>query len=276
MTEANPRAAWLVGLVAPLLTSTLAAAAPTAAARHDPATRTPSQPEAPPDPTADPLREDEDAQAKRDRPRAIVRATGAAGFSSAPRAAGAFEGTLGLQTGARRLEVTLGVWPAIPLRHPADDDLRVGLRLVTGAARGCWVPTRGERVSVPVCGGIEGGAWRARGRGGTNVVMPDRVPWLAGVADVGVTVHLRERLGLFAGGGVAVAFLRSRLRIAEHPAPVLHAPAVIARIRFGLELRFGGPTRGTPALLERRRAPRRAAARAPTAPPGAPGPRSGA
>ena len=237
-----------------MLASAVAHAGPEPGPTPEPTVESSQTGEAPPDPTADPFGEDEDqSSAKQPLPRGIVRATGAAAFASAPRAAGAFEGTLGIQTGARRFELTVGVWPAVPIRHPVDDDLRASLRLITGAARGCWVPTRGERLSVPVCGGIEGGAWRARGRGGTRVLAPDRVPWLAGVADVGVTVHLGERVGLFAGGGVAAAFLRSRLRIAEHPDPVLRAPAVVARLRLGVELRFGGSRKGTVILLGRTR-----------------------
>lgn len=89
----------------------------------------------------------------------------------------------------------------------AELDSGTGARLQAGfvAALGCWGSGHPELEAL-VCGGVESGALRARGR----QVVGERTqhfPRLAGVARMGLAWHVRPNISLVAGLDVAISAL---------------------------------------------------------------------
>lgn len=109
--------------------------------------------------------------------------TGGGALGLLTRMSGQVGGGLALGVGATQLEVAATQHTVTSIEHANSDGAGAQMRLTTVRASACW-SLRTARFALPLCGGLETGAWSARGFG---LATSDRVtsPWLA------VTPHLR-------------------------------------------------------------------------------------
>ncbi len=170
------------------------------------------------------------------RPHAVlVLAEGAAALAQTTTLAAGVAGAVGWQRGRARIDLGARHW----FRTRTTSDPGVRLSLTSGALRGCFVPAWG-RVELPVCGGLEAGGMRARGRGTGVTPFAGTAAWFAMLAGMDVVVGLTPWLGVRARAEIAVAPSRPtfHVRAAEVDRRVYLAAPVNARLGLGLRARF--------------------------------------
>jgi hypothetical protein len=155
---------------------------------------------------------------------------------------GVITGAVGLAAGLlwprARLELQ-GVYLAPRSARTAHGELEA--ELAAAAALGCARLGRG-RLEVPLCGGLELGGMRGRGRGVPEARTATNL-WLAVVASAGVAVRLGERWSLGAALQLVTEIVRPGFQLRDPgPEVPLFTPApVTGRLLFGVELRLRDP-----------------------------------
>jgi hypothetical protein len=202
------------------------AALPSAPANFD-ATPLPADPA--PAPSAPPR--------KPRRPGAPVRLHGGPEYGAVPGPTGALGLAAGLLWKRARLEVQ-GTWLAPQATTKNLSGVQVSV--LSAAVHGCARLGRG-RVEFPLCGGLEFGGSRGRGRGpGARTATG---AWVAGVVSAGVAWHPHRLLSVsLALQGVApLVWPRFEVRDAQGAFDLFEARPVTARLLAGLEVRLGDP-----------------------------------
>ena len=140
--------------------------------------------------------------------------------------------------GGSRWRVEAGSTVSLPRDVPIEGRTDVGARamLFAGHARGCWLPG-GERVRVPLCGGVEAGGLWARGYGpGINPSARTQL-LVAALASAGLNYWVSKRFGVMADAELDVALRQPAVTITGVD-DVFRAGAVGARFVIGPILRF--------------------------------------
>ncbi|MCA9707655.1 MAG: hypothetical protein KDK70_17530 [Myxococcales bacterium] len=225
-----------------------------------PPARTPPVPAVPPapPPTGDPTISPRGAAAPRERP-AVEPAEPAMPSSSPARTllgfvAAQLGGSLGLLpqwaaqsalwlgVGARRWRVEGGpsasLWPDV--HYPQRPSTSARFALLGGHVRGCPVIPVRERVSVPICVGLRGGALRAKGTRGVETPRVRWTTWAATTVGASITHRPRPRLGIRGGLDLAVAWNRPRYFVGPEPTTRLSFGRVGAEVFAAVEAYFGG------------------------------------
>ncbi|MEX1365327.1 MAG: hypothetical protein AB1Z98_19520 [Nannocystaceae bacterium] len=135
-----------------------------------------------------------------------------------------------------RLALTAAHGFARALEHPDGVDAGANLSMTAGRLSACWAPALG-RLSLPVCGGVEAGAYSASGFGLQQTARV-RSPWVALVPHVRPTVWVTRWLGLAAAIELPIALLRPTFAIDDFPAPLVVVGPAGARAGLSIELRF--------------------------------------
>jgi hypothetical protein len=173
----------------------------------------------------------------RRRPGALVRLHGGPEYGAVPGPTGALGLAAGLLWKRARLEVQ-GTWlaPRPATRHLSE----VRVSVFAAAVHGCARLGR-ARVEFPLCGGLEFGAARGRGRGpGARTATG---AWLAGVVSAGVAWHPHPLLSLSLAlqGVVPLVWPRFEVRDEHGAFDLFEARPVDGRLLAGLEWRLGDP-----------------------------------
>ncbi|MCR9160791.1 MAG: hypothetical protein ACE37F_03850 [Nannocystaceae bacterium] len=140
--------------------------------------------------------------------------------------------------GGPRWRVELGGTASLPRDVPVEDRRSFGARatLLAGHARGCWLPG-GERVQVPLCGGLEAGGLWARGYGPGVSPSARTQLWMAALASAGLNYWVSSRFGIMADAELDVALRQPAVTLIG-VSDVFRAGAVGARLVVGPVLRF--------------------------------------
>jgi hypothetical protein len=142
----------------------------------------------------------------------------------------------GAVLGLSRARLVLGALHEFSRRldHPDEPSAGANVRLTAGHLAMCWSPRAG-RVTFPVCGGVEAGAFVADGVGLQN---RDRAvsPWLAVVPQAELLVWAPRWLGFGPAIALPIAVLRPRFSIDDFEPPLVRVGP--AGLRFGLAVTF--------------------------------------
>lgn len=182
----------------------------------------------PPEPTTEPGR------ARRVGGRLML--LGGASLGQPEAVAGAFGLAGAVDLGAFRFAVTAGASTPEFVSHYAFPEEGAKIMTLSGALDACFVPGRG-RVSVPLCLGVEAGAFRARGEGLDNVQTRYR-PHLAPRIGTGVEFEATEHLSVVFSATTPLLTLRPSFEI-NGLGELYIAPVASLRLLAGLHLRWG-------------------------------------
>lgn len=140
--------------------------------------------------------------------------------------------------GGPQWRVEVGGTASLPRDLPVEGRTDFGARamLFAGHARGCWL-AGGERVRVPLCGGIEAGGLWARGFGPGISPSARTQLWSAVLASAGVNYWVSQRFGVMADAELDVALRKPAVTLIG-VSDVFRAGAVGARFVIGPILRF--------------------------------------
>ncbi|MET0284857.1 MAG: hypothetical protein ABW352_10315 [Polyangiales bacterium] len=136
-----------------------------------------------------------------------------------------------------RWRVELGASYDLPRveRYPAQREVGARLQGVVSQLRGCHVLPLAS-LELPLCVGLEAGAWRGEGRGVDSPGAATR-PWLAAGASAGLRYPRQAPIALFVGVEGLGALLRPSFGFRN--LPTLYRPARLAvRGTLGVELHF--------------------------------------
>lgn len=165
---------------------------------------------------------------------AFVRGGGAIGGIPGP--SGGWGGGLAVTWGPLRLTVEGSQTRSRTVAHSRFSGVGARVFGASGGLSVCWAPRSGA-LSMPICGGFEGGAFVAEGFGlaQTRTVA---VPWVAAVPQVHPTVWVTSWLGLGVALAVPVALVRSGLRIDDVPDEFVRIEPVGVRVGPNVEVVF--------------------------------------
>jgi hypothetical protein len=118
--------------------------------------------------------------------------------------------------------------------HPEDPTAGADVSLTAGRVALCWSPRAG-RVTFPICGGVEAGAFVARGVG---LAQQERVasPWLAVLPHAEVLVWAPRWLGFGPSIELPISVLRPTFTIDDFEQDLVRVGP--AGLRFGLVVTF--------------------------------------
>lgn len=137
----------------------------------------------------------------------------------------------------RQLRVELGASADLPRTKHYGVQPEIGARFyaIAGQLRGCDVLALAD-LELPLCAGLEAGAWRGEGLGLDSATTASR-PWLALSAGAGLRYPRHSVIAVFAGVDGLLGLLRPIFGVRNLPA--LYRPARLAvRGSFGVEVHF--------------------------------------
>ncbi len=171
------------------------------------------------------------------RVRAALRVSGLFDGGSTPGPTGGLTVAAALLGSLWRVEL-FGLWLAPRTSIPAPPlDLGARVGLLAGGLRACVVPTV-LRLEIPVCGALEAGVLRGRGRGDALARHgADGVPWIAASVGPGVSWAPVRRLALTLQVDLVVPLTRAVFAVGGY-GEVYRGALVAGRATLGLELRF--------------------------------------
>ncbi len=174
-----------------------------------------------------------------DRPRLRVTLTALAGVAVGlgPRPAALVRGGAGLQWGSVRVEAF--AMHAFATAVGGGDEPGVEVSLTGGGALGCWAPGFG-RLKLPLCGGIELGAFVGRGIGPLTASRDVRQLWVGLPLEAGIAWAPIPRLALRAqlGGDIGLWRPGFHVDVGDVRTAVVRAWPVALHALGGLELRL--------------------------------------
>lgn len=163
-----------------------------------------------------------------------LRVAGGIDYGTLPSIGGVATVGYGAARGLARLEAAVLYRTPTSARYPDMPSVGGSFQLIAGTLRACPRFVTG-RLEVPVCGGVEAGSLRARGR--ADLVEVKWKPWLAATADATAVIDLGRRIALVVAVGTAVPLIRSRFHITGLP-PLFRVGPVGLRSLLGLEIRL--------------------------------------
>jgi len=162
-------------------------------------------------------------------------ASGGVGLAIVPALTGAVRLGYAHQRGALRLQAEATYATPRTITYPAEPEIGGRFQSVVVGVRACFAPAAG-RVTVPLCGGLEGGAILGHGIGVANTRSPVGA-WIGGLAGAAARVRVHPRVALVAGADLLVALWRPAFHVGARETLFRAAPVGL-RALAGLELRL--------------------------------------
>lgn len=162
--------------------------------------------------------------------------SGGAAVGLVPRIGGWLGGGLALGLGGSRLELSGRHRFAARYEHP--DSTASGADLTSSSARasGCWA-FRSPRVTIPLCGGLEIGAFTARGFGLREARTAQSL-WLAAVPHVRPSFRVTPWLGVGLAIEAPVALVRPRFAVDDFASDLLRVGPIGLGLGLSIEVIF--------------------------------------
>jgi hypothetical protein len=177
-----------------------------------------------------------------DRLQGFVRASAGLGWGPLPGVAPTLSGTVGVRWPHARLEIGVEHWFAQAARFADAQSVGVDVRLTTGHATGCWVPTvrpratPRSRVEFPLCAGAAVGSLHGEGVGVPRST-PQRLVWSAGHVVAAVLYAPIRHFAFGLDARLVVPFSRSKFTLDDYG--VIHTTAWAGFVVAGVvEARF--------------------------------------
>ncbi len=162
-------------------------------------------------------------------------ASGGIALAIVPSLTGAVRLGSAMQHGAFRLQSDLTYATPRTITYPAEPGVGGRFQSVVIGMRACFAPATG-RVSVPLCGGLEGGAIFGHGIGIANTRNPVGL-WLGGLVSAATRVRVHPRIAIMAGADLLAALWRPAFHAGAH-GTLFRTPPVGLRAMAGLEVRL--------------------------------------
>lgn len=185
----------------------------------------------------------------RSRPRSAlpiavsIIAEGGGALGLLPRIGGRVGGTFALELGAARISITGLHVVRRRVAHPDAPDAGADVALSGARLSGGW-SFRTGRFTLPLCAGIEAGAFTADGFG-LDQTTTARAAWVAIVPSLQPTVWATRWLGLGVHVEAPISLLRPRFGIDDFAGTDLVRIGSVGA-RFGLSVELRIPVRGDP------------------------------
>lgn len=180
-------------------------------AEAEPEPAPPPKPQPPPPP---PPRE-ERAPAAVAKPRPIahrgpmgtLRVAAGVSLGAVPGVTAAIEAGGGVRWKHARIDLSAEHWLSQRAEAAGSNAAAIDVRLTIARAQGCWVPTAGRIVELPLCGGAAVGAAYARGSG-VPQSRPHRVAWAAAHVQAAVVLAPIRRFAIGPFARLQIPILR--------------------------------------------------------------------
>lgn len=162
-------------------------------------------------------------------------ASGGIALALVPSLTGAVRLGYAFERNALRLQAEATYGTPRTITYPAEPTVGGRFQSVVFGMRACFAPAAG-RVSVPLCGGLEGGPIFGRGLGIANRRSPVGA-WIGGLAGAAAVVRVHPRVALTLGADLLVALRRPAFHVGDRGTLFRAAPVGLRAIA-GLELRL--------------------------------------
>ncbi len=164
----------------------------------DPA-KTPADPDPPSPAFASPPPSEPPAPPSRDPPRRLGGALGllvGLGIGPTPGLAAVLGIIGGVHGPGWRVDAWGQYWTPSDATSTTNTAIGVRVQAFALGLRGCWAPTLGTRIALPLCAGLGAGGLHGRGIGNLRLSRNATVPWVHGLGGAGLLVRLGSRIAL--------------------------------------------------------------------------------
>jgi hypothetical protein len=162
-------------------------------------------------------------------------ASGGVGLALVPSLTGAVRLGYAFERAALRVQADLTYATPRTITYPDETTIGGRFQSVALGLRACFAPSA-RRVSVPLCGGLEGGPILGRGVGFADTRNPAGA-WIGGLASAALRVRVHSRVALTVGADLLVSLRRPAFHVGAR-GTLFRAPPVGLRALAGLELRL--------------------------------------
>lgn len=163
---------------------------------------------------------------------------GGGGLGPMPGGAGTVGGALAIRFARARLQLGATHWFARSFDHEDGSGAGASVSVSAGRLLGCYEPRVRDRLSFPLCGGVEAGGAVGRGYGPLQATSREVAPWVAGLGSASVWWRFAGPVALTVAVEGGVGITRPVFDIQGKSQPVVTANRGTFRAFAGLGAHF--------------------------------------